>query len=217
MKNYLDRIIPERLTFSRESIQIVQNDPVLSQLFAENGYPAERLSQGLTYQEAARDLQIDQQVEYGNRIEATDEVVTLYQAVRKDLGQLRTLARFALERTPGLYEQLNLRGAVKFNRTELLQQGRHFYQEVRTNEDALTALAGFGITLERLDEATARLDALAAAMQQQQLQRGEAILATQRRQQAMRRLDDWMIQFVFVAKRILKDDPKQLEKLEIKA
>ena len=205
----------ERLSFSEEAIAIAQSDPVLKDVFEEEGFTEARFQIGLAKQQVALGLQIDQQIEYSSRLEATGKLDALFENVRSSFINDRNIAKIALQRAPGLFERLRLIGPAASKREFLLQQVRHFYQEILADENVAGILAGYSLSAEVLQGRQQDVEALVLAMQNQQRQRAEAQLATRRRRAAMADLDDWMYRFLFVAKRLLKNDPKQLEKLGI--
>ena len=207
----------ERLSFSEEAIAIAQSDPVLKDVFAEEGFTEDRFKVGLSKQQAALGLQIDQQIEYSSRLEATGKLGALFEKVRSSFIDDRNIAKIALQRSPGLFERLKLIGRAEQKREFLLQRVRHFYQEILADENVSGILAGYSLTAEVLQSRQQDIDALVLAMQEQQRQTAEAQLATRRRRVAMADLDDWMYRFLFIAKRVFKNDPKQLEKLGIPA
>ena len=210
------RLTPrERLSFSEEAITIAQSDPVLSEAFAEEGFTEARFQAGLAKQQIALDLQISQDVEYGIRLAATGALDALFVKVRNAFIADRGIAKIALQRSPGLFERLNMVGPAERKREFLLQQVRHFYQEVLADQDVVTILSQYSLTPDVLENRRQDIAALVIAMREQQRQFAEAQLATRRRRTAMADLDDWMYKFVFIAKRVFKNDPKQLEKLGI--
>ena len=207
----------KRLTLAQIAIGNAIKDPVLCKKLKEEGYDEKRLQVGLGKVERAQQLHSSQHVEYAFRLSATGELKQVHKAMRKAFVHDRNVARMALEPTPGLYERLSLKGRVSNKREFFLHQMRHFYRQVQASEDVREAVEKYTLTPEVIAARMEQVEAFAAAMKKQQVQRGEAQVATRRRHEAMADLDNWMVQFLFVAKRVFKNEPKQLDKLWGKA
>lgn len=205
----------KRLAFSERALAIAQSDPVLKEAFAEEGFSEDRFLIGQTKQQRASALQIDQQVEYSTRLEVTGELDALFEKVRAAFIADRGIAKIALKRSPGLFERLKMIGIAEQSRDLFLQQARHFYQEILADTKVVGVLSPYSLTQDVLESRQQDVVALVSIIQAQQLQSAEALLATRRRREAMADLDDWMIKFLFVAKRVFKNSPRQLEKLGI--
>ena len=204
---------PERLLFINDAIQIILRDPVLSDAFATVGYTPQRLSEASLLEERARTLWYRRQVEYGIRLESTGAMLELERFVATNLRKDRQLARVVLDASPGLYEKLRLNGAIERKRDRMVLQALHFYGESINMVDIQSQLAGVGLSLEVLQERQGSVSSLNEAMQRQQHQSGEAIIATKESQDAMDVLDRWVLQFLAIARAIFKEDEEQLHKL----
>ncbi|MBX2822040.1 MAG: hypothetical protein KTR29_20270 [Rhodothermaceae bacterium] len=213
--NYKQLSIPERLGFIKDAIMVVQSDAVLTEAFADVGYSADRLSEGLGLEDAARAFWMTQQVEYGTRIEATGEVNAKYRQVVRVLRKDRAFAKLVLEEVPGLFEKLRLNEQTETIRDRLVLQAQHFYSEAMKQPDVLDRFADVSLTADVLQARLAEVNVLNQAIQAQQRQTGQAIAMTSQRRAAMTRLDDWALQFITIARAVLKNDPGQLEKLGV--
>ena len=76
-----------------------------------------------------------------------------------------------------------------------------------------TLLERYKMTAEVIDGRVVELAELVEAINDQQVKKAEAQVATQRRREAMEELDAWMNRFILVARQAFRDDRKQLEKL----
>jgi len=203
----------KRLTLAQIAIGNAINDPVLCKKLEEEGYDKKRLHVGLSKVERAQQLHSSQHVEYATRLSATGELKQVHKAMRKAFVHDRNVARMALEPMPGLNERLGLKGRVSNKREFFLHQMRHFYRQIQASEDVREAIERYTLTPQVITVRIEQVEAFAAAMKKQQVQSGEAQVATRRRREAMADLDNWMVQFLFVAKRVFKNEPKQLDKL----
>ena len=95
----------------------------------------------------------------------------------------------------------------------ILQQARYLYLEIQAHSYLTAAITPFGITPETVVNRLIQLDELAEATQEQQRQSAQDNLATQRRQAAMAVLDDWMSDFLNIARIVFRRNPAQLKKL----
>ena len=211
--SYRNLSIPERLLFSKDTIQIVLSDPMLTQAFAEVGYTSERFSDALVVQKRASGYWMTQQVEYGERLKATSIARELYRSVIKRLRNDRRIVQIALENSPGLFEQLRMARAIESKRDRAVLQALHFYNEAIEMTEIHDHLAAMGLHVEVLQERYNQVIALNEALQRQQHQRGQAIVMTQQRREVMESLDKWVIQFLAIARAIFKEDAEQMKKL----
>ena len=207
--------LSKRITLSTEAINLAETDQTLGDRLLVFGLTPERLSEGRGFIDEAFRLLQRQQVEYGMRIETTQQVIDLADRVRKQLVLDRQVARFVFLGNTGMLEQMRLRGRITSSREGLLVHARHVYQEILGNAEALAALAPFALTTETLTARLALVGELAAAMEAQQRQRAEAKIRTEERREAMQALDDWMGEFIRIARVAFRGQPSQLEKLGI--
>ena len=204
-----------RLTISREAIEIVQSDTYLSEVLSRFGIGEEELTVGLDYQNTADVLFSRKDIEYGNQKIATEALLSLFNEVRTQLRDDRRITEIVLDKRSGLATVLRLSNTLGRSYEEVLSQAVHFYREIKTNEEVKARLVNYSLTDEVLDARLARVDALADAMKTQQFRVGEAQVTTAQLQQAMGTLDNWMQRFIGIARQAFKTDPKQLKKLGI--
>ena len=81
--------------------------------------------------------------------------------------------------------------------------------------DVLDRFAAVNLTVDVLQTRLDEVNVLNEAIQVQQRQTGQAIAMTSQRRAAMTQLDDWALQFIAIARAVLKNDPGQLEKLGV--
>ena len=68
---YLNKSITKRLITSREAIEIVQSEPIISDRMSTVGFSSAEMANGQAYQQDAERLHSTQDVEYGNQVAAT--------------------------------------------------------------------------------------------------------------------------------------------------
>jgi len=212
---YLNKSITKRLVTSREAIEIVQAEPVLSERMSVVGFSPAEMANGQAYQQDAERLHSTQDVEYGNQVAATQVLAGIANDIRARLIVDRRIAITALKSLPGLARQLRLTGPVfKFNEA-LYNQAAHFYTELLNSEEALVRMAEYGTTTEMLNVRLDLVTDMGQAMKAQQIRIGQAQITTAQRREAMQKLDTWMSRFIKAARLAFVDEPKELKKLGI--
>lgn len=214
---YLKLNLSEKLKFIEEAIQITVDDPILAEGMNRFGMAEEVLNEGLELQQSVSDFFRNQELEYGKRLELTATVEERYAQIEKSFRKDRLVARTVLKDKRGLIDQLHLGKEIARKREGLVLQTRLFYTELLNNETLRGYLEAYSFNQETIQLRLAGVEGLADAMKQQQVKRAEAILATQKRQQAMDELDNWTAQFIGIARQAFRSDKKQLEKLGIRS
>ena len=79
----------------------------------------------------------------------------------------------------------------------------------------MSGLKEFGVTEQKLKAGLAEVKALEAANLAQEKEKGEAQAATQKRDAAMDELQDWLSDYLGIAKIALEENPQLLEGLGI--
>ena len=207
--------IAEKITISREALMNALSDAELTDSLAHYGYYPEKLREGLVIQEHVMVHQNNRVAEFGQRMEATQVANEIYERVYRMYLTDRQVIRGLLKPYPGLLERLGVTSRIERRRDAFLFQVQVFYEELEGNEEIRGPLNLYHFTTESLRMRLAEVDALAAAMHEQQRQSGLALVATQRQREALAELEDWMIRFFGVARLAFRHDKKQLEKLGI--
>ncbi|MEM9091615.1 MAG: hypothetical protein AAGC93_23110, partial [Cyanobacteria bacterium P01_F01_bin.53] len=96
-----------------------------------------------------------------------------------------------------------------------MAQATQFYKNAMGNKDILKALQEFGITERKLKTGLTQLKVIEAANLKQEEEKGDAQAATQKRDAALDELQDWLSDYLAIAKIALEDDPQLLEGLGI--
>lgn len=94
-------------------------------------------------------------------------------------------------------------------------QARQFYLNALADATVSEKMADYGITQAKLENGKALLDQAEAANAAQKKEKGEAQQATQERDKAMDSLEEWLSDFIVIARIALEDKPQLLEKLGI--
>lgn len=207
--------VDERLNQAQLAIAAGQKDADVAPLLAEFGYDTARLAAGKALYDSALALHQKQKMEYGEQFTATDAFNAALDNARASYMTFVKVARVAFKTDRGISGQLQLDGERKKSYAGLMSQMRQFYAAALANPAITTGLAGFGITKEKLIAGQALLAGVEASLSAQLKESGEAQEATEKRDAAMDALDDWMSDYIAIARIALEERPQLLEKLGI--
>ena len=207
--------IEGKLLFAQNAITNALSYEDIKNLLAEFGYTEERLQEGRQLYETASELQVKQQKEYGDQFEATDALNAAKDTANKQYMDHVKLARIALRNNRGALESLQLSGDRKQSLSGWLKQAKVFYANALAGAEAQDALGKFGITAEKLTTSQQQVTDVELALNRQLKEKGEAQVATQQRDEAFDALQEWMGDFIAVARIALAGEPQYLEMLGV--
>jgi len=207
--------IAERLLAAQVAIGNALTNTQIQDYLAEYGRDLIYLQTGQTLYQAALDADLQQKAEYGDQYAATDELNRLWKEANQTYMRYLKVARVAFKDDRGVAAELGLDGRRKQTLSGWIVQARQFYSNALANAAILSKLAEFSITQEKLLAGQSQVGAVEVANQAQEKERGEAQNATQLRDAAMEALDEWMSDFVAIARVALEAEPQLLEILGI--
>ncbi len=205
--------IDEQLNAAQVAIDNALGQPDISAALAEYMYDAARLNEGKTLLTTLQEAHATQQAEYGDQFTATDALNTAWDEANAVYGKQAKLARIALKKNRGAWQSLALDGKRKRTLSGWLDQATLFYKNALPNETIKTALAGLGVTQEKLEAGQTLVQAVVTANAAQEEEKGEAQQATVARDEALEALAEWLDDFRQVAVIALEDQPQLLESL----
>jgi len=173
------------------------------------------LDTGMALCTAASDLQSKQKQEYGEQFTATADLQLSKANANKTYMRHVKLARVALRNDRGAYEALQLAGGRKQSTSGWIQQSKIFYANALASADILAKLSVLTMTAEALTAGQILVTEVEAKLSIQLKEKGEAQAATQARDAAFDDLQDWMSDFVAIARIALENDSQLLEMLGI--
>ena len=192
--------IDTKLAVAQLALSNATANPEISALLAGFGYDAARIAVGQALYETALAAHVSQQQEYGEQYEATQSFDTAWSAANQTYTQLVKIARVAFKGNPNAVTALGIAGKRKPSYSGWLDQAQQFYLTALDNTVFQTALSGYGVTLEKLQAGKALVDAVVTAKQSKESETGEAQQATKTRDAALDSLDDWMSDFIAIAR-----------------
>lgn len=211
----LNRSIDTILAEAQVAIDNSLNNPQVLKYVGDFGYSATRLKQGKALYNAAAAAQLAKSAELGEQISASEAVNAAWSKAKKTYMRLVKVARVALKQDGGAIAQLGLAGKRKESLSGWLAQANQFYQNSLSNQSVLKALGEFGITDKKLKAGLNEIKAVEAANLVQEKEKGEAQAATQKRDQALDALMDWLSDYLAIAKVALEEDSQLLEGLGV--
>jgi hypothetical protein len=209
--------IEERLSQAQVAITNVMADPDLSATMARFGYAAEQLQQGSRLRDNLHTLYDQQRGAYGDLFTANDDFWSVHEQADDIYMRYVKVARVALEHDRGGLKKLDLMGERKHTLAGWLAQVRQFYSNALADPAILSKLATVSITQAMLEAGKLQVDALATQNADRKQFKGGARNGTKTRNDAVAALDEWMSDFMKIARVALKDRPQFLAKLGVAA
>jgi len=210
-----DRSIDTLLNEAQVAIDNALNNPKILSYLSDFGYNTARIQQGQKLYTVAAAAQLAQTAEAGGQISATATVNEAWAAAKKSYIRWVKVARVALKGNDGAATQLALSGKRKESLSGWLAQAKQFYSNALSDKGILKSLQAFGITEQKLKAGLAEIQAIEAANLVQEKEKGEAQAATQKRDAALDELQDWLSDYLAIAKVALEEDPQLLEGLGV--
>ncbi len=209
------RPLEERLRAAQFAKDNAIQDNEVKTLLEDLGYDDTRLNVGKTLLDTANQLQQTQQKEYGDQFEATGALNDAWTKADKEYMRFVKVARIALKADYAFYQKLDLSGSRKNTLSGWLAQAKQFSLNALADTVVLEKMAAFGMSKEKIAAGKALLDTTETTNAAQEKEKGEAQQATQERDKAMEQLDEWLSDFIAIARIALEEKPQFLEKLGI--
>ncbi|WP_287127987.1 hypothetical protein [Candidatus Cyanaurora vandensis] len=208
--------IESRLSFYQTALTNATSSSEVQTALAEFGYDAQKLQVGQALYDQAFSTQMQQQKEYGEQHKATQQLNQLWETADTSYMRFVQTARVAFKNDPSAQLQLALNGRRKTTIAGWLLQASLLYTHALASPAFLASLNNYGITAEKLQTGQAQLQAVAGAKAAQEKEKGEAQAATQTRDGALEALEEWMDDFLDIARIALIEQAQFLEILGLK-
>ena len=204
-----------RLLAAQVAIDNAISDSEVKSLLTELGYDDTRLNEGKILLDTTNQLQQTQQKEYGDQFEATGALKEAWEKADKEYMRFVKVARIALKSEHALYQKLDLSGTRKKTLSGWLAQAKQFYLNALADTVVLEKMAAYGMTQAKLEAGKTQIEETETANASQEKEKGEAQQATLERDNAVDLLEDWLSDFIAIARIALEEKPQLLEKLGI--
>ena len=192
-----------------------ENQPEIAAAMTEFGYGPEKIAEGsqiidttqnaYNFNKQEDDETTDARVDYQTRKKA------LYQIFKRD----RKKARVAFRNDVVTLSQLGVIKSIPHSYVSWVDTMRFFYNIVVNNDTTSAKLAKLKLSAEDATATLADIDALESARKLYYREMGESQEATQAKDAAFAKIDEWMTDFYDVAKIALEDKPQLLEALGV--
>jgi len=207
--------VDERLTKYDLILNVAENDTDIKPIITNYGYDSPVIQEGRGLYTTAYGLQQNQKKEYGEQYGATDVFGQAKKDTFKKYMELAGLARIVFKRDRNILSQLDLVGERERSFDKQVMQMKRFYDNALGSDEIINSLGRFNITAETLNAGKSLVEDLQAKYQAQLKESSEAQRATRDRDAAIDELDDWMSDFLAVAKILLALEPEYLERFGI--
>ena len=166
--------IEEILNSAELAINNTINNAELLETMALYGYDLTEMNIGKSLLETAKDLYNEQKREYSEQYEASEELDSALESIKKLYIRHVKLSRIAFEENPSIWTELGLNGSRKKSFSGFVAQANLFYDNAKTNETVKTELAKLSITEEKLNEAHLLLQNITQLSAKQEKEKSEA-------------------------------------------
>ena len=207
--------IDSKLLDAKVAIQnALENEEILKRLGAF-GYNRARFNDGKDLLDKAETLHRKKQTEYGEKLAATSEAEEALILANGIYKKYVKVARVALKNNPRGWEVLDLAGRRKFSQAGWLNQALNFYMKALENNDIITGLNQYGITKAKLKAGLGLVKDYETALRKQETEKGEAQAATKERDMAFDEMEDWLADYLAIARIALDDRAQYMEILGV--
>ncbi len=211
----MSKKIGKLLMNSNTAISNASVDPKVYKALSLYGYTAERLQEGKLLLDKAEALCTRQVQKYGDKLGASQVMKVARQKVSAAYVPHVKIARIAMKNNKGAFQALELNGKRKRANAARLAQAKTFYTNAIANENYKTALADFGITEDKLEAALNLIKEAENARANYLKAKGEVQNATAKRNLAIESLEEWMSDFIAIARIALEGQSQMLEILGV--
>nr|WKN37336.1 hypothetical protein K4G66_01270 [Tunicatimonas sp. TK19036] len=189
-----------------------KNTPTISKRLNALGYNGNKMLKGIALYDDVLHWQSVKNTHYGAQKTATDALQADCQEFKKPYTEHVALARIAFKEDRGTLSTLKVDEARKTSLGGWLTQASAFYSQLANYTEVMSR---YGVSSETIQSAQSQLQALKTRRDAQLQRKGEAQDATEKRNLAMKALNNWMKEFRQIARIAMKDDPQLLETLGI--
>jgi len=211
----MSKKIGKLMLFSSTAIHNASTSEKVSKAIAMFGYSPSKLKAGKSLLATVEKLVALQKKAYGLKLGAYQVKTNSKDIANEVYIPYVKIARIALKSDKGAFQALELHGKRKRGYVAWLAQAKTFYTNVLANQDYKAAMANFGITQKKLLAALNLVIKADDALAHYKKATGEAQNATERRNIAIKALEEWMKDFIAIAKIALEDQPQMMEVLGV--
>ena len=207
-----DAEIANDISGSKQVIDLLQNDGVVRTPLVTRGFDTQRINTGLALQIAAQTCFNGRQAAMGQQEDCTQKLSTAAEAARQAYSDFRKTVT-SVYKSKGQRTALGCSGKVPGDLQQFITVATASYATAKT-APYQAALTPFGFPAATLNAHLTALTQLGALREEQQTAIGNAVTATNRRNNAHGSLMDWVQQLRGIASVAFRSQPEQAEKLD---
>lgn len=209
--------ISERLNIAQVAIQNSLNDPAILNAVSPFGYDTAKLTEGNTLLEAARAAVGSKTGGKGSQKISTAQLKQAEKTAQTAYQALAQVARAVFAQDKAKLSVLGLSGAMPRSTAGFLNKAYTLFDNASANADIKTTLAKYSYTQTKLTAERAKIAAYDTANQAQESAKGSAQQSSRSQDAALKALDQWVAQYLKIAKIALAQDRDALEKIGVLA
>jgi hypothetical protein len=193
----------------------VSNSPEIQAKMTAFGYTPEKIEQGKALLENAQRMTAVQVGGYSNQYAATDELDKEWIGTYSKYMVTVKVTRIAFKGRPDLLVKFRVTGRRNRSLSGWLSDSRIMYSNILDTPEALTTLAMYGYTKERITAELEAINQVEALHSKRLAEKSGAQMGTVNRDKAIDDICNWFSDFRAIARIALYDAPQQLEALGI--
>ncbi|HJZ46836.1 MAG TPA: hypothetical protein VKE41_06705 [Roseiflexaceae bacterium] len=215
MPSVSNTTIAGQLNIARLAISNTLADAELQALVVVYGYTVDKMQAGKRLYDLAVAAVNAQAAAAGTQRQATAQARVAERAARASYQALAQVARALFVRNQAHRAALGLVGSAPQGTAAFLAAATMLFDNARDLAEIKAVLAGYGYDDARLEGERATIAAFDRANQTQVAAIGAAQQATRDRQAALDVLNEWLAQYLKIARIALRDKPQLIEKLGV--
>jgi len=203
----------ETLEQSRVALENLDAQPEISAVMSDLGFGPEERTIGNEIYQAARTAYNANQIEDDETSVAYNEYVALKDQLDSIYSTHRKKAKVIFRNDHTTADRLGITGSIPQAYLKWLDKVRKFYSVCLADEAIQTKLMRLKVSGRDLAGCNTLIDQVDTTRSKYLSEKGESQTATQIKDEALAKLDDWMSEFYAIAKIGLEDKPQLLESL----
>lgn len=212
-----DATISAQLNKAQIIIGNSQQNSEIRDLVAARGYTATVLLEGQYLYEAATKAVDAQAAAAGEQLLATDRAEAAERAARASYQRLAQTVRAIFPANSPQRKALEITGPMPQESAAFLAVATTLFNNASRIGDIAVVLAKYGYNEQTLRDEHALITVYQQALQAQALAKGAAKQATRGQNEALTALQQWMAQYLKIAKIALRDQPELLKAIAFPA
>jgi hypothetical protein len=205
--------IGERFEMYNVALTNTLNDAAILAAMSRFNYKEEKVRYGMELLESTRAADAQNKKEYGEQYAAAEKVEKEFKEASGPYIESLEVGRIAMKNNAEAIKALVLKGKRSQSLPKWIHDADVFYRNILSTERFLTRMNEFGRTREILEAEYKEVKDVQDAHAAHQKEMGEAKESTAVRDAKMVVLDDWMSDFIAIARVAFKGNPEALKKL----